>query len=100
MIEIEWLVWDEWNLSHIWERHAMRPETVEAVCYGDPVELRGYKGRIILIGPAIGEQMFTVVVGPVPGQPGAYYTFSARPASRKERRYYFDEKGRASHDHE
>lgn len=90
---IEWLVWDEWNLRHIWERHGLRPETVEDVCYGDPVELSGKKGRTVLIGPAQGGGIFTVVIGPVPGQPGAYYTFSARPASRKERRYYHEEKG-------
>jgi hypothetical protein len=33
------------------------------------------------------------MIGLVPGQPGAYYTFSARPASRSERRYYQDAKG-------
>ena len=29
-----------------------------------------------------------VVIGHVPDDEGAFYTFSARPASRKERRYY------------
>ena len=32
--------------------------------------------------------MLAVVIGPVPEQPGLYYTFSARPASRQERRRY------------
>ena len=92
-MEIEWFVWDEWTLRHIWERHGLRPETVEDICYGDPVALSSYKGRIVLIGPAREGRIFTVVLGPVPGQPGAYYAFSARPASRKERRYYVAVKG-------
>src|SRR3954462_3697120 len=94
MIAIEWLVWDEWNLKHIWERHGLRPETVEEVCYGTPFVLQGYKGRFVLIGPARGGDIFTVILGTVPGQLGAYYTFSARPASRKERRYFSEQKGR------
>lgn len=98
MTEIEWLVWDEWNLTHIWERHGLRPETVEDVCYGDHIELVGYKGRIVVIGPARGGRIFTAVLGPVPGQPGTYYTFSARPASRKERRYYLEERGEPHHE--
>jgi len=93
VIDVQWLVRDEWNLTHIWERHGLRPEPVEAACFGDPIALSSYKGRIVLIGPDHGERILTVVLGVVPGQPGSYYTFSARPASRKERRFYFEQKG-------
>lgn len=93
MIGVEWLVWDRWNLRHIWDRHGVRPETVEAICFGNPVALTSHKHRVVLIGPEPGGQMMTVVIGPVPDQPGAYYTFSARPASRKVRRWYYETKG-------
>jgi uncharacterized DUF497 family protein len=89
---MEWLVWDEWNLTHIWERHGIRPESVEEVFYGQPVALGGKKGRIVLIGADGSGRMLTVDIGPVPGQPRAYYTFSARPASRSERRYFAEQK--------
>jgi hypothetical protein len=94
MIGVERLVWDIWNITHIWERHEIRPQSVEDICSGNPVSLAGKKGRIVLIGSENSGRILTVVLGPVPGQPGAYYTFSARPASRKERRYFYDEKGR------
>jgi hypothetical protein len=90
---IEWLVWDEWNLAHIWERHSIRPQAVEDVCFGDPVALRSYKARVVLIGPERSGRILTVVVGPVPGEPGVYYPFSARPASRNERRLYIEQQG-------
>lgn len=95
MTGVEWLVWDAWNLRHIWERHGMRPEQVEDVCIGDPVVSPSYKNRAALIGPDRSGRILTVVLGPVPGQSAAYYVFSARPASRKERRDYFAAKGQA-----
>jgi hypothetical protein len=37
--------------------------------------------------------MLTVIIGESPRQPHLYYVFSARTASRIERRNYQDEKG-------
>lgn len=51
VIGVEWLVWDAWNLRQVWERHGIRPETVEDVCFGDPVALTSYKNRRVLIEP-------------------------------------------------
>ena len=51
------------------------------------------KGRVKLIGRDRRGRVLTVVVGPVPGKRNVYYAFSARPASRKERRYYQEQKG-------
>lgn len=93
MVVVERLVWDEWNVRHVRERHGLQLEVVEAVCRGDYITLTGYKERIVVIGPEPGGRIITVVIGPVPGQPGVYYTFSARPASRKERRLYDQERG-------
>ena len=64
---------------------------MEQVCHGDPVELRSYQDRIILIGPIDARRMLTVVLEPEVH--GVYYPVTARPASRKERRYYQSQKG-------
>jgi hypothetical protein len=37
--------------------------------------------------------MLTVIVGEVPNQPGSFYVFSARPASRVERAENQQQKG-------
>ena len=51
MGDIQWLVWDDWNLNHIRERRGVHPDAVEDVCFGNPIELTGRKGLIVLIGP-------------------------------------------------
>lgn len=83
------LVWDKWNTPHV-RKHGSSREEVDLVCFGRPVRYKeSYKNRTILIGPGFGGRLMTVIVGPVPDAAvGYYYTFSARPASRKERAYY------------
>ena len=90
-LEIEQLVWDSWNIEHVANYEVTRDD-VEEVITGDTVTRAAYKHRFLVLGPSRG-RLLAVVIGPVPGQPGAYYTFSARPASRSERRYYQDLKG-------
>lgn len=89
--EIEQLVWDVWNTEHI-ATHGITRKDVEEAISGDAVTQATYKNRFLVLGPSRG-RLLAVVIGPVPDQPGAYYTFSARPASRSERRYYHGEKG-------
>jgi uncharacterized DUF497 family protein len=96
--DVEWLVWDEWNLTHIWERHGLRPDAVEDVCFGHHIALVSYKERLVLIGPDRSGRILTVVIGPVPNRLGAYYVFSARPASRKERRQFFEQREQRNHE--
>jgi uncharacterized DUF497 family protein len=84
--EIEQLVWDVWNTDHI-ANHGLTRNDVEEAITGDIVTQATYKNRFLVLGPSRG-RLLAVVIGPVPGQLGAYYTFSARPASRSERRYY------------
>jgi uncharacterized DUF497 family protein len=90
MLFIRRLIWDSWNVTHI-ARHRVTPEEVEEVCYGDPVFRESYKNRIIAIGPTRSGRMVFVALDPE-GQ-DVYYPVTARPASRKERRRYQEEKG-------
>lgn len=86
------LDWDAWNEEHI-AKHGVARNEVEEVVAGDPAVRGTYKGRLQLVGPTSAARMLTVIVGPVPNSRGRYYTFSARPASRKERRFYREQRG-------
>lgn len=90
MIYIRRLIWDAWNVAHI-ARHDVTPEEVEEVCNGRPIASETYGGRIRLIGPTLGGAMRVVILAP--RERGAYYTVTARPASRKERRQYSEQMG-------
>jgi uncharacterized DUF497 family protein len=94
MVFVRRLNWDSWNLEHI-ARHGVTQDEVEAVCHGDPIELkRSYKDRFLVAGPTPAGRILTVVLGPVPeAAAGVYYVFTARPAHRSERRYYHHQKG-------
>jgi uncharacterized DUF497 family protein len=85
--EVERLAWDDWNTAHVATHGVTRDEVEEAVA-GETIARATYKNRILVLGPTRAGRMLAVVIGPVPNEPGAYYTFSARPASRQERRYY------------
>jgi len=85
------LDWADWNRDHI-AKHGVVAAEVEDVVAGDPVFRDIRKGRMMAIGPTRQGWMLAVVVGPVPHRPGVYYPFSARPASRQERRRYRDAK--------
>ena len=88
-IAIDRLAWDDWNRQHI-AKHDVTLKEVEEVASGDAIQLQSYKGRIVLVGATRAGRVLAVVVGAVPGEPGAYYVFSARPASRKEQRYHLE----------
>ena len=72
---IEQLVWDAWNTEHI-ATHGITRNDVEEAIRADTVARATYKNRILVLSPSRG-RLLAVVIGPVPGQPGAYYTFSA-----------------------
>ena len=90
--EIERLDWDEWNLEHI-AKHGITQGDVEATIKGPAIAQVTYKNRYLVIGPASEGRFVSVVIGPDPQDPTAYYIFSARPASRKERRLYRQQRG-------
>jgi uncharacterized DUF497 family protein len=83
---------DDWNRDHI-AKHAVLPEEAEEVIAGLPAVSETYKQRLQLVGPTLAGRMLSIVVGAVPGRPGIYHVFSARPASRKERGMYEQTKG-------
>ena len=90
--EIERLDWDDWNWEHV-TKHGVTHDEVRESLTGETVARETYKDRFLVVGPTRSGRMLAVVIGPVPGQQGAFYTFSARPASRTERRYYRNAKG-------
>lgn len=53
---------------------------------GDPYHAKGYKGRVMVIGPTKAGRMLAVVLESEGEE--AYYPVTARPASRKEHRLY------------
>ena len=91
-VDVERLDWDEWNRTHI-ARHNVTPDETEQVCFGAPVFREASKGRVMAIGPTDGGRMLTIVLGENPREAGTYYAFTARPASRQERRRYAEAKG-------
>lgn len=87
LLDIESLTWDDWNLVHI-TKHEVSPEEVEDVVFGAAIVFPTYKNRHKLVGLTSSGRVLSIVVGQVPGEPHVYYVFSARPASRKERREF------------
>ena len=81
------LVWDEWNIEHA-AKYGVAIEEIESVFSSEPIATESYKSRLLLIGMSSLGRMVAVVVGYVPNAPNVGYVFSARPASRRERRRY------------
>lgn len=95
MLTIRRLLWDSWNVAHI-ARHQVTPEEVEEACHADaPYTDEGKKGRIRLVGPTLSGRLLAVILDPEEEE-GVYYPVTARPASRKERRLYQQQKGGAN----
>src|SRR5712692_7342635 len=90
MLTIRRLAWDPGNVAHI-ARHAVSQDEVEEVCHRDPFADAGKKGRIRLLGPTHAGRMLAVILDPEEEE-GVYYPVTARPASRKERRLYREQK--------
>lgn len=93
-LHIDRLVWDEWNRDHV-AKHQVLPEEAEEVAAATPTVRTSYKQRYQLIGATLSGRILSVIVGPVPEHQDVYYVFSARPASRAERRFHdvFQEEG-------
>ena len=91
MLFIRRLIWDSWNVSHI-ARHQVSPEEVDEVCHDKPAVSKTYKGRMRVVGSTPGGRILTVILAPK-YEKGAYYSITARPADRKERRNYEQKKG-------
>ncbi len=95
-LRIRRLLWDDWNVAHI-ARHEVVPEEVVEVCQGEFILLRGKKGRVVVVGPSSAGRMLAVVLNPQ-AEEGVFYPVTARPAAKKERRIYQEQKGGENHD--
>ncbi|MBA2277331.1 MAG: BrnT family toxin [Chloroflexia bacterium] len=74
-------------------KHDVTPTEVEEVMASDSIVVRQtYKNRLQVTGLTFHGRVLAVVIGPAPDNPRVYYTFSARPASRKERRFYQEQR--------
>jgi uncharacterized DUF497 family protein len=91
MLHVRLLIWDTWNVPHI-TRHQVVPEEVEEVCHGQPITSETYNGRLRVVGPTLNGRMLTVILAPQEEQ-GVYYVVTARPADRRERRNYDQQRG-------
>lgn len=91
MLFVRRLIWDTWNSVHI-ARHDVIPDEVEEVCHGNPITSQTYQGRLRVIGPTSHQRMLTVILAPM-DERGVYYPVTARPADRKERRQYREQRG-------
>ena len=89
---IDALDWDDWNRDHI-TKHAVTPDEVEEAFSSRAVYRASYKNRIAVTGATQAGRMLTVIIGESPRQAHRYYVFSARPASRSERRDYDQQHG-------
>jgi uncharacterized DUF497 family protein len=85
MVYVRYLVWDAWNVDHI-ARHGITAVEVDEVFAGLTVTSETYADRLRVIGSTGAGQLLTVILAPQGLD--IYYTVTARPASRKERRIY------------
>lgn len=79
-IEIDNLIWDEWNIEHV-KKHDLTKIKVEKAVLNIKAFRYGYKGRIILIC-----ELKSILISIVVDRKaeGKYYVVSARSADRKE----------------
>jgi uncharacterized DUF497 family protein len=87
---IKRLIWDDWNIKHI-ARHNVKTGQVEQVCHGNYITQSTYGGRILVIGPTKAGRVLATILAPKGKD--TYYPVTARPADRKERRMYQQQKG-------
>lgn len=95
-VDIQGIRWDAWNIAHIWERHQLRPEQVEEVCYGrreDILVEETHSSRLRIIGPKHDGKLLVIILAQE--GPDTYYVVTAKPPKRQELRRYYDWKGEA-----
>ena len=88
-LDIKKIRWDEFNATHIWERHNITREQVEEACYGESRFIKveeTYNNRLLVLAPRGNNQLLAVVL--VPEGNGVYYPVTARPTKRQERNRY------------
>ncbi len=84
-IDIRHLVWDDWNREHV-TKHGLSIAEIETLLAGWVFGEETYKGRYQVLRTNHQGRLLSFVIGAVPDQQGVWYVFSARPASRRERK--------------
>lgn len=86
-IKIRKIIWDEWNLNHIKKHKVRKEEVFEAV--KDMVKvIPSYKERRLVFGVTRSKRLIAVALEEIEDR--NYYVMTARDASRKERKKYYD----------
>jgi uncharacterized DUF497 family protein len=90
-IDIQELVWDSFNESHIWEKHQITRAEVEEICLSDSpsflVEVT-HDGRYRVIGPRNDGKVLVVILAPEDEERGIYYPVTEKQTKRQELRRY------------
>ena len=61
-IIIEELVWKQWNIEHMWERHTVTPEEVlESLNDGFLIVQPAKEGRVMILGRA-GKRLLATII--------------------------------------
>ncbi len=87
--KIKELIWDVWNIKHI-EKHGVSLKEVEEAVGSKIKTLKGYREHYLILGVTKKGRLLTVVLALKKGK--SYFVVTARDMSKKERRYYYDEK--------
>jgi uncharacterized DUF497 family protein len=90
ILYLDALEWDSWNLEHVTKHDVTVAEILEAL--DNVVEgKQSYKGRFQVVGTTDRGKVLSIIIGPNPEHPTIWYVFSARPASRRERKYFAED---------
>lgn len=77
------LFWDDWNSEHI-KKHNVKKNEVEEALSQRVQARKGNKSRLLLFGYTKTKRLLALAIKKTTN---GYYIFSARDASRKERKY-------------
>ena len=85
-IRVGQIVFDEWNINHI-KKHKVTPKEVKQVLKSTTETLKAHKQRLMVLGRTKKRKLLSLVLAPE--KKGKYYLVTARPMSKKERRYFY-----------
>lgn len=91
-IEVNRLVWDEVNRKHI-VKHSVTVKEVGEICFGKVKAKLAKFGRYLVMGKTKAGRKLTIILAPK-GE-SSFYIVSARDTSRKERRWFENEKNKS-----
>lgn len=91
-VVIDKLVWREWNIAHMWEKHLVTPEEIVESLEEQHVMVTPAKhGRVMVLGRA-GKRLLSTIFSEQESA-NVYLVVTARDMSKKERALYRSQKG-------